>query len=117
MLDFAPFGINPLVSNALVGQEEPTTTAPAPLPVRPAAPGSVPAPAPAPAAYGETANLIVAGVTALAVTGSIAASAYHGYKRNNSAGWAAMWGFMAFLFPVVTPAVGIAQGWAKREKK
>jgi hypothetical protein len=37
-------------------------------------------------------------------------SAYHGYKRNNSIGWALWWGFMGSMFPIVTPAIAFAQG-------
>jgi len=37
-------------------------------------------------------------------------SAYHGYKRNNSVGWALWWGFMGSMFPIVTPAIAFAQG-------
>jgi hypothetical protein len=44
---------------------------------------------------------------------SMAASAYHGYKRNDSIGWALWWGFMGSLFPVITPVIGVAQGFAK----
>ena len=38
-------------------------------------------------------------------------SAYHGYKRNRSVGWAAMWGVMGAVFPIITPAVAVAQGF------
>lgn len=42
------------------------------------------------------------------------ASAYHGAKRHGgSAGWGLVWGALGVLFPVVTPAVAIAQGYAK----
>jgi len=44
---------------------------------------------------------------------STAASTYHGYKRNHSLGWALWWGFMGNLFPVVTPAIALAQGFGK----
>ena len=47
---------------------------------------------------------------------SAAASAYHGYRRNDSVGWAAVWGLMGGLFPLMTPAVGAAQGWGKRKR-
>lgn len=47
---------------------------------------------------------------ALSVASS-AASAYHGYKRNDSIGWAAWWGLMGGLFPVITPAIALAQGF------
>jgi hypothetical protein len=58
-------------------------------------------------------GLAVEGTIVLA---SVAASAYHGYKRNRSVGWAAWWGFMGLLFPIVTPAVAIAQGFGKRSR-
>lgn len=66
------------------------------------------------ASAGLATGAIVVGLLDVA---SISASAYHGYKRNNSAGWAVWWGFMGALFPVITPAVAIAQGFGKREKK
>lgn len=44
---------------------------------------------------------------------SSAASAYHGYARNESVGWAIWWAVMGGLFPVVTPAIGYAQGWGE----
>lgn len=48
-------------------------------------------------------------------TASLVASTYHGYRRNNSLGWALWWGLMGSLFPVVTPTVAVAQGFAKRK--
>jgi hypothetical protein len=47
---------------------------------------------------------------------SMAASVYHGYKRNDSLGWALVWGFFGAVAPVVTPVVGIAQGFGKRKR-
>lgn len=47
---------------------------------------------------------------------SVGISAYHGYKRNNSTGWAIWWGLMGGLFPVITPAIAIAQGLGKRAR-
>jgi hypothetical protein len=40
--------------------------------------------------------------------------AYHGYKRNDSVGWALVWAVAGMVLPVVTPAVAIAQGFGKR---
>lgn len=54
----------------------------------------------------------IAGVLAVA---SAAASGYHGYKRNNSIGWALWWFLMGSIFPIVTPVIGIAQGFGKRK--
>ena len=46
-------------------------------------------------------------------TASFAASVYHGYKRNDSVGWAIWWGIMGAIFPVITPTIAFAQGFAK----
>lgn len=47
---------------------------------------------------------------------SAAASAYHGYRRNGSLGWGLWWALMGGLFPLITPAIGLAQGWGKRQR-
>ena len=47
---------------------------------------------------------------------SCAAGAYHGYKRNESVGWALCWGFLGGLFPVITPAIAVAQGFGEKRK-
>lgn len=50
-------------------------------------------------------------------TASFAASVYHGVKRHNgSIMWGIGWGFMGALFPVITPAIAFAQGFAKPMK-
>jgi len=48
-------------------------------------------------------------------TVSMAASAYHGYKRNRSIGWALLWGLTGATFPVITPTIALAQGFGKRK--
>ena len=48
-------------------------------------------------------------------TASMAASAYHGYKRNNSVGWAIGWALLGGMFPVITIPVSLAQGFGKRK--
>lgn len=48
-------------------------------------------------------------------TVSMALSVYHGYRRNNSIGWAIFWGLGATLLPVVTPVIAVAQGFGKRK--
>ena len=68
---------------------------------------------------GEIGNMATANPVATTIWGGIAAlsagaSAYHGYKRNNSVGWAIWWGLMGGLFPIITPAIGLAQGFGKR---
>lgn len=43
---------------------------------------------------------------------SASASAYHGYKRNRgSTGAAVGWGLLGLIFPIITPAVALAQGF------
>lgn len=54
------------------------------------------------------------GIYAALATVSMAASAYHGYKRDQSIGWALVWGALGALFPVITPTIAIAQGFGKR---
>lgn len=46
---------------------------------------------------------------------SSGASAYHGYKRNQSIGWAVAWGLLGAAFPIIVPAVGLAQGFGKKK--
>ena len=60
----------------------------------------------------------VSGTTAVvwgvASTVSMIASAYHGVKRNDgSAGYGVLWGTAGALFPIITPAIALAQGYAK----
>lgn len=58
------------------------------------------------------------GATAWAAvsTASMAVSAFHGYKRNESVGWALWWGFAGALFPVITPVIAVAQGYGDRKR-
>jgi len=49
----------------------------------------------------------------LSVAGG-ALSAYHGYKRNDSVGWAIGWGLLGAWFPIITVPVALAQGYGKR---
>lgn len=62
---------------------------------------------------GSLTNAAVA--LSLLSTASAAASAFHGYKRNRSVGWAVWWGLMGGMFPVITPTIAVAQGYAKPE--
>jgi hypothetical protein len=41
---------------------------------------------------------------------------FHGYKRNGgSLGWAISWGVLAFISPVITTGVAVAQGVGRRK--
>lgn len=55
-------------------------------------------------------------VVGVLATASMAASAYHGYKRNDSVGWALWWGLMGGLFPIITPVIAVAQGFGQKAK-
>jgi len=44
------------------------------------------------------------------------ASGYHGYRRNDSWLWAALWAAAGFAFPVVTLPFAISQGFGSRSR-
>ena len=46
-------------------------------------------------------------------TVSAAACAYHGYKRNDSVGWAVGWAFFGSLAPFLALPIALAQGYGK----
>jgi len=46
---------------------------------------------------------------------SMAAGAYHGYKRNQSVGWAIGWALLGFMSPVIAMPVALAQGFGTRK--
>lgn len=54
-------------------------------------------------------NPVIAGISVL--SGGL--SAYHGYKRNDSLGWGVFWGACGLMFPIITPVIAFAQGYAK----
>jgi len=60
-------------------------------------------------------NPVVNTIWTLASIAGGAASAYHGYKRNHSVGWAVWWGFWGSLLPVFTPIIAYAQGFGKKK--
>jgi hypothetical protein len=49
-------------------------------------------------------------------TVSAAACAYHGYKRNESVGWAFGWAFFGSVAPFFALPVALAQGFGKPKK-
>jgi len=53
----------------------------------------------------------------LASVAGMGTGAYHGYKRNDSVGWAIGWAVVGGIFPVVTIPVSIAQGFGKRKPR
>lgn len=87
----------------------------APQPVPPAAPPLPPSPQPAETSIFKNDTVMM--LWPILSTASMAASAYHGYKRNDSVGWAIWWAVMGAIFPVITPTIAIAQGFGKPAKK
>lgn len=66
----------------------------------------------------NTTAVYVSPVVQLLVIMSAGFSAYHGYKRNrDNVGWGFAWGALGAIFPVITPIVAVAEGYAKPEKK
>ncbi len=53
---------------------------------------------------------------AIAGVAGTAIGAYHGYKRNESVGWAIGWAFLGALAPVVVIPVAFAQGIGERKR-
>jgi hypothetical protein len=51
----------------------------------------------------------------LAIAG-VTVGAYHGYKRNNSIGWAIVWALSGSLFPYVVIPIAVAQGIGKPKR-
>lgn len=43
------------------------------------------------------------------------ASAYHGYRRNDSVAWALAWAVAGYAAPVLTPVIAVAQGFGKKK--
>lgn len=58
-------------------------------------------------------TMAIAPIWYAASTASSIACVWHGYKRNNSVGWALWWGLMGGMFPIVAPVVALAQGFGK----
>jgi len=52
----------------------------------------------------------IGGVLTLA---SAAVSGFHGYRRNKSITWGLIWFALGGIFPIVTPVIAAAQGFAK----
>lgn len=45
-----------------------------------------------------------------------ASGAYHGFKRNNSIGWAVGWALLGGLLPIITIPLSLAQGFGKPKR-
>lgn len=63
---------------------------------------------------GATGGDVASKVWGFLAVASAAASGYHGIKRHRgSVGWGVAWFFLGGMFPVLTPVVAVAQGYAK----
>lgn len=51
--------------------------------------------------------------TSIETMAGTAIGAYHGYKRTKSIGWTVGWAVLGGLFPLITGAIALAQGFAK----
>jgi hypothetical protein len=76
----------------------------------------LPAPAPAPPGDAVIGESWKRGLLYLIGTASMAASAFHGYRRNESVGWALWWGFAGAVAPIITPVIAVAQGFGKPKR-
>lgn len=74
-------------------------------------------PAPSPGLYDSYYNSKWFWVHSALSSISGAACAYHGYKRNNSVGWAIGWFFLGSIFFPLTPVIAVAQGFGKPKKE
>lgn len=54
--------------------------------------------------------------TALSIvsTAAVVALAYHGYRRNESVGWAVVWGLVGGVFWPIAVPIAVAQGYGER---
>lgn len=52
----------------------------------------------------------------LLATVAAGASAYHGYKRNDSIGWGVAWGLLGGIAPIITVPIALAQGFGRRSR-
>jgi len=76
-------------------------------------------PAPSPVVTGQTSTAMtlsqpVRTLMLVAGTASVGALAYHGYRRNNSIGWALVWGIIGGAFWPLAIPISLAQGFGVR---
>lgn len=62
---------------------------------------------------GEPASVWAGSFARIVRVAIVGAAAYHGYKRNNSVGWAIGWGLLAGFSPPITLGIAIAEGFGK----
>ncbi len=71
-------------------------------------------------AFGATSSPVMDNVVKpaiyLAGFASFLALTYHGYKRNDSVGWALVWGILGGIVWPITVPIAVAQGFAKPKR-
>jgi len=50
-------------------------------------------------------------------TAGMGVSAYHGYRRTGSVGWALVWGLLGGTFPIIVPVIALAEGFAQPARR
>lgn len=48
---------------------------------------------------------------------SMALCTWHGYRRNQSVGWAIVWGLAGAVLPVISVVIAAAQGFGERRRR
>lgn len=115
--------MNPNFSEAVAGFGEPFPGQAGPFVTRPTAPyehsTSSYLAANGVGSFGEEPSKSSAAyqIGAYVAMASGALSAYHGYKRNESIGWAIGWFFLGALVPPITLPIALAQGFGKSAKR
>jgi hypothetical protein len=64
---------------------------------------------------GYTVSPVVRAVYGLFSTAAAVSGAYHGYKRNESVGWAVGWFIFGGLLPMLSVPIMFAEGFAERK--
>jgi len=59
-------------------------------------------------------EVAISNTALLLSTAGTVLGAYHGYKRNDSVGWAIGWGLLGGMFPIFVVPIAVAQGYGKR---
>jgi len=71
--------------------------------------------APAPVQTDSAQRLLIKTVYPVLSLAGLVTGIYHGYKRNNSAGWALAWGLFGSVMPFISVPLSIAQGYGEKK--
>jgi hypothetical protein len=114
--------VNPALTTAYATSPAGSAPSPSPSPMAFPPPSSLPPfssppSASAPKSFGDYVTQIMGEnpIGTALTSASMALCTYHGYKRNNSIGWAIGWGLIGGMFPIIAPVIAVAQGYAEPE--